>query len=819
MKKLLSALLAISFSLQASAMAEEYTVFFAEDAVSTKAAKITDASAGFTPIEIPEVEFEHTEEYAWGDYTPFAPFDAATLPEAYDSVELGYITSVKNQNPLGTCWAFSTLSAIETSMIMQGYADSVTADYSERHLSYFAHTPNTYTNDGDESYTSSNGYYDGDHQYYAAQYLAGWQGAAAEEDFPYIQDKDMPNLDESDRYTSVAHLQDFYIIAEEDVKSAVMEYGSVVCAYYDNKDYYSKNNAYYQNVSTSSNHAVTIVGWDDNYALSNFDSLPSKPQNPGAWKIKNSWGTSWGDLGYFWISYEDLSIGDFMAVNAEPADNYNVIHQYDGARGIYPQSVDKSSNIFQADQNQTVKAVGFQTYSSMGRSSLPAPIQYTAEIYRLNSTHSYPEDGTLCSTQEGVVEYEGYHTVELDTPVALNENEYFSVIFTLKYPSGQNAYHVFEGSSDNSSNTGESFVFDDNKWFYSGSTLNNARIKAYSALENVTLSFDTNGGNSMADIALPKYSLLEIPAPPEKDNFYFAGWYKDSSLTALWDFDTEQITENTTLYAKWSETPIEATGIIITGKNGLLTGDSITLSAKIIPYYATDTELHWSSSGDGASVADGVVTGITKGDYVITASLANGINAAHNISVYNPLGEIIFQISAPIYKYTNNVLYQIIEPNASYFELYIINPNNTVSRATLSSSGIYRLSNYIDVSGTYYAYVVAYDPLGNAVRTAVKRYWITPDPTLLASSNADSVTVGAYNGTGTEQVMLAYYNDGRLEKIETHTEGILDLLKTIPYDYSYTELKIMWWDSLNDMSPITTAISISENNNEIILAQ
>jgi hypothetical protein len=42
------------------------------------------------------------------------------------------------------------------------------------------------------------------------------------------------------------------------------------------------------------NHAVILVGWDDDY---------------GAWRLKNSWGTGWGESGYMWIQYGISNIG------------------------------------------------------------------------------------------------------------------------------------------------------------------------------------------------------------------------------------------------------------------------------------------------------------------------------------------------------------------------------------------------------------------------------------------------------------------------------------------------------------------------------
>ncbi|MDR3190776.1 MAG: C1 family peptidase [Lactobacillaceae bacterium] len=54
----------------------------------------------------------------------------------------------------------------------------------------------------------------------------------------------------------------------------------------------------------NANHATTIVGWDDNFATTNF-ATGTQPDQNGAFLVKNSWGTTWGDGGYCWVSYED----------------------------------------------------------------------------------------------------------------------------------------------------------------------------------------------------------------------------------------------------------------------------------------------------------------------------------------------------------------------------------------------------------------------------------------------------------------------------------------------------------------------------------
>ena len=95
--------------------------------------------------------------------------------------------------------------------------------------------------------------------------------------------------------------------------------------------YKASTASYYYNGTSGTNHEVLIVGWDDNYAASNFATAPA---GNGAFIVKNSWGTSWGSGGYFYASYYDTRFGrasNPTAVfdDAEATGNYTGVYQYD----------------------------------------------------------------------------------------------------------------------------------------------------------------------------------------------------------------------------------------------------------------------------------------------------------------------------------------------------------------------------------------------------------------------------------------------------------------------------------------------------------
>jgi len=367
----------------------------------------------------------------------------ASLPAAYDLRNEGFVTSVKDQETTGTCWAYAALGSAESNMLKTGLADKVMQasglsgeiDLSETHLVWFGNCRYSTISSDPLFQKGSNkgldGYLnDGSNASTATGVLGSWVGAQLEANMPSITDT--KGVAEASRYTAYAHLQNTNILDAGDIygiKTALMETGALSVSYHDDSDYYSeKNYAYYYNIDPSDanysdhGHAVTVIGWDDNFSKSNFNTAP--PED-GAWICKNSWGAEWGKNGFFYISYFDTSVNSFTSFQMEAADNYDNIYQYDNGleNSVYRNNSTGTAgaNVFTPEKDENISAVSFRTCY--------ADTDYTISVYTdVDTSDETPTTGTLVSRQTGTVMYAGYHTIPLETPVFAQKGKKFSVV-------------------------------------------------------------------------------------------------------------------------------------------------------------------------------------------------------------------------------------------------------------------------------------------------------------------------------------------------------------------------------------------------------
>ena len=209
------------------------------------------------------------------------------------------MTPVKNQGINEVCWAFAGMGTLESYLKIKGIGDY---DLSEEHARWYS----VLNNDGyGWNRTASEG---GPTQIVPGYFTSG-AGPKLEKDIPYSYSSSVrpTNMDTTKTVVDVTDIE--YIGNDiKSVKKAIKENGAVESCYYDNSSYYNGISYYFNGSSdTTVNHAITIVGWDDNYPKENFKAA-IKPDNDGAWLIKNSWGKNKYDGGYMWVSYEDKII-------------------------------------------------------------------------------------------------------------------------------------------------------------------------------------------------------------------------------------------------------------------------------------------------------------------------------------------------------------------------------------------------------------------------------------------------------------------------------------------------------------------------------
>ena len=342
-----------------------------------------------------------------------------TLPARYNLAENGFVTDVKNQQDSGNCWAFAALASLETCVLK---ASNKTFNFSVENMKNLIEMYSAY---GWKMETNEGGY-----NGMPMGYLASWLGPVNATLDPFDDKGTLSPLLDSEM-----HIQNIYVLPartsytdNDAIKEAILKYGGLYASYYHSAGYLnSKTNAYYDPYTGNGNHAITVVGWDDDYSKNNFYTAPA---GDGAFIVKNSWGSSWGDNGYFYISYYDRVL---FAVNKDnqaftyilnDTVRYTKNYQYDvagmtdylitGKKTVWYQ------NIYNATGNEAIAAVStfFNT-----------TVDYEISIY---------VNDVLQLTQNGRHEGSGYYTIPLKEYVPVTVGDIFKIVVKLANP--QNGY-------------------------------------------------------------------------------------------------------------------------------------------------------------------------------------------------------------------------------------------------------------------------------------------------------------------------------------------------------------------------------------------
>lgn len=337
--------------------------------------------------------------------------NVSSLPARYDSRDWGWVTPVKDQWISGACWVFSTCAALESALLKStGVEYNLSIQNIQKNLLQYLRYGDTKLSEPGFTFI-------------AAEYILSWYAALPAE---YDEFDMIGKITEPIISNDAVHIQDVVWISPRDnitdndkIKWAIIKYGAVtgdMLADYDSIYFNRNTSAAYCNltVETHSNHAVCIVGWDDDYPAGNFRITP--PGN-GAWIIKNSYGNESFDNGYVYISYYDtvfLNETQGVAFIIENTENYNKNYQTDISG--YVSAINKSKNY---SFKNSYKAIGDDFISAVGTYFNYLGEDYTVEIY---------VNGALKHTQRGTAPFRGFHTIKLTKNIPIKTGDIFTIV-------------------------------------------------------------------------------------------------------------------------------------------------------------------------------------------------------------------------------------------------------------------------------------------------------------------------------------------------------------------------------------------------------
>ena len=401
------------------------------------------------------LDYSYTFDIAENVVTAADTDDSAVIPTMFDMREKGRVSKVRNQGSYGTCWAFAATSALESSL----YPEEENL-FSVDHMSM------------SNSYNVNQ--YDGGECTIGMAYLAAWQGPVYEKDDPYGDGKTNGSL------TAVKHVQEMQIIDGknyEGIKEAVFQYGGVQSSLYStirssqgSSEFYNKDTSAYCYIGTEKpNHDVVIIGWDDNYPASNFNT---PLEGDGAFICQNSWGEDFGEGGIFYVSYYDTNIGTHNVVytRVDETDNYDHIYQSDLCGWVGKMGYDNEeiygANVFTAEGDEDVAAASF--YATGADTS-----------YELYLVHDFEDEKSLddrIKVAEGSCKQAGYYTVDFKTPMQVKAGERYAIVLYIKTPGAAHPMAIEYDSGEASLDTvnledGEGYIS------YNGRTFVNVKEK------------------------------------------------------------------------------------------------------------------------------------------------------------------------------------------------------------------------------------------------------------------------------------------------------------------------------------------------------
>ena len=380
-----------------------------------------------------------------------------------------HLTPVKDQGQCGACWAFATIGALESNIKIE---ENLSQDFSENHLKH---------NHGLVVKPC-----DGGNMSIATAYFAKARGPVNDADDPYEDNSTSSNIN-APRMRYIENIIKLPVRADINdntyLKEALVNHGALYVDIHIYEHAYTvtadRNYSVYNVSRVQSDHAVLLVGWDDNYQAQG---------QTGAFILKNSWGTAWGDNGYFYVPYSDgsLAFGEVAYFNDIPdseATTFDIVHDRAPNGAVQAIAYNNNANIYGLsvypfDKNQTIKAVGIDNIGG-------DDTNITVTIYKnVSFTNGLVvSEPTTSETFSHLPK--GWNTLQLQVPVDLNTS--------------RNKFAVQVVVSENGGNS-SLLPLDGNQTFSDGTI--------YSILNpEVNQSFYGNDGVNWTDLYSGNYSL------------------------------------------------------------------------------------------------------------------------------------------------------------------------------------------------------------------------------------------------------------------------------------------------------------------------
>ncbi|MBN1756048.1 hypothetical protein JW877_07530 [bacterium] len=219
-------------------------------------------------------------------------------PEAFDWRDYegqNWVRPVRDQGRMGSCWAFGACACIEAALKIRAGNSELPVDLSE---SYLVNCSDAGSEEG------------GWHRY-AAEYIEA-NGIVDEQCAPYVDypvDCSLRCRDWQTRLTYIDSYRWVFSYAMEPLREAILE-GPLAASFMVYEDFFYYESGVYEHTwgEASGGHVILICGYDN---------------NDSCWIAKNSWGTDWGENGYFKIKWRNCFIEvDLMSVEVSDYPPY-----------------------------------------------------------------------------------------------------------------------------------------------------------------------------------------------------------------------------------------------------------------------------------------------------------------------------------------------------------------------------------------------------------------------------------------------------------------------------------------------------------------